>query len=350
MRKIALSILLLFSLSFAQMFQSVPAEKAQLLQQGDAKLYCPNCGMNLVKFYKTSHALSDEHGHTHQYCSLHCLVEANPDADLSSAKVVNVNTLTFIDTRKAYYVVGSQKPGTMSMNSKYAFGTQNDAKAFIIANGGMLRNFKETLHVAKKEMAGDQAMIAKKRTKMAQKGQKMLETLCKGELGSFDNLAKAKSFVVHSGQCGTPNDKQAQAMAIALVNAPTKKHVIEVPRDAKCPVCGMFVAKYPKWAAEMVVSDTQHLYFDGVKDMMKYHFKHPNAKALHVSDYYNLNAIDATKAWYAIGSNVYGPMGNELIPFATQADAQSFKLDHAAKAILAFDKITPKIVEQLDAQ
>ena len=40
----------------------------------------------------------------------------------------------------------------------------------------------------------------------------------------------------------------------------------------KCPVCGMFVAKYPDWTAEIIFSDGSVVFFDGVKDMMKYYF------------------------------------------------------------------------------
>jgi len=36
------------------------------------------------------------------------------------------------------------------------------------------------------------------------------------------------------------------------------------------PVCGMFVAKYPKWPAS-ISYEGKIYYFDGVKDMMKYY-------------------------------------------------------------------------------
>jgi hypothetical protein len=36
------------------------------------------------------------------------------------------------------------------------------------------------------------------------------------------------------------------------------------PKD-KCPVCGMFVAKYPDWVAALVFSDGSTVFFDGVK-------------------------------------------------------------------------------------
>ena len=77
--KIALLLALVSGFAQAKMFQSVAPEQAELLQVGKSKLYCPNCGMNLIKFYKTSHAMKQHDGSTHQYCSIHCLSEANDE-------------------------------------------------------------------------------------------------------------------------------------------------------------------------------------------------------------------------------------------------------------------------------
>lgn len=40
----------------------------------------------------------------------------------------------------------------------------------------------------------------------------------------------------------------------------------------KCPVCGMFVYKYPDWVAEIIFKDGTVLFFDGAKDLFKYLF------------------------------------------------------------------------------
>jgi copper chaperone NosL len=128
------------------------------------------------------------------------------------------------------------------------------------------------------------------------------------------------------------------------------------PQD-KCPVCGMFVAKYPDFVAQIVFKDGSQAFFDGVKDMMKYYFDLPKynpAKTtadiglIMVSDYYKLTLIDGHKAWYIIGSDVYGPMGKELIPFQDEAAAKEFKVDHKGTAILVFKDITPEVIKPLD--
>ncbi len=357
--RIGLLLLMLVGLTEAKMFQMVPAEKAELLQSGKGKLYCPNCGMNLVKFYKTSHAMKQQDGSTHQYCSIHCLAEAN-DVINPDTKVVDVTSLKFIDAFTAIYVVGSSKKGTMTMNSKYAFKTKADAEAFAKANGGKVMGFAEAVQLAADDIYADNKMVEKKRTMAAEKGKMMYSKMCKQEkLPGFASIAEAKTYIVTNGTCGSLKDKQYQAIAIYLARAESTVHkhnVIEVPKDAKCPVCGMFVSKYPKWVAEVQIDGYTH-YFDGVKDMMKFYFKpasfHKKATQsmitkLLVSDYYTLKAVDAKSAWYVIGSNIHGPMGHELVPFGNKKDAETFEKDHYGKKVVSFEQITPEMVRALD--
>jgi len=134
----------------------------------------------------------------------------------------------------------------------------------------------------------------------------------------------------------------------------TTRGTISVPTNTKCPVCGMFVHKHPKWSAKMVVS-SKEFYFDGVKDMMKYYifdvdfpYSRDSIESILVTNFYTLESIDAKSAYYVLGSNMYGPMGNELIPFTTQKEAKNFMLDHKGEKIVRFGDITPKMVMALD--
>lgn len=130
-----------------------------------------------------------------------------------------------------------------------------------------------------------------------------------------------------------------------------------VPASAKCPVCGMFVAKYPDWTATARFKDGSTSYYDGPKDMFNHYFdtvrytpkkRQADVVALTVKEYYSLAMIDARAAYYVVGSDVYGPMGSELIPFNTEKDANSFKLDHKGKRILRFKEITPQTIKSLN--
>ncbi|OQX60309.1 MAG: hypothetical protein B5M52_00370 [Helicobacteraceae bacterium 4484_230] len=362
MKMIKIALILMFTALFAdaKMFQSVEPEKAILLQSGKNKLYCSNCGMNLIKFYRTSHAMKQVDGTIHQYCSIHCLAEANSEIS-ADTQVVDAKNLNFILAMDAFYVVGSSKKGTMTANSKYAFSTEEDAKAFVKKYGGEIMGFPDAVQIAADDLYSDNIMIGKKRSKMAAKGEKMYKSICRHTpLAVFDSISDAKTYIVNSNICGQLDDKKYQAIALYLTskNKMLAKNVepIKVPKDAKCPVCGMYISKYPKWAAQINIDGYTH-YFDGVKDMMKFYFHpdsfHRNAKrsmitGLLVSDYYTLKPLRAQKAWYVTGSNVYGPMGNELIPFETKEQAENFKNEHSGKRVLSFDEITESIVKSLD--
>lgn len=282
-------VILVVSLMFvglnARFFQTVPSESATLIQEGESKNFCPNCGMNLIKFHKTSHAHEKN-----QYCSMHCLYESTKGMIPDDAKVIDAKNLGFIDAKSAFYVVGSKVRGTMSRTSKYAFKTHDEAYEFLSQNGGKIMSFEEAYKVAKEDFPA-------------------------GHFGEKVEVVKSEKIVV--------------------------------PKDAKCPICGMFVVKYPQWVTE-VVMDGKSYYFDGVKDMMKFIFMQEKPlKEIYVSDYYKLTKINAKDAYYVIGSDVYGPMGMELIPFASEEEALTFLKDHNGTRVLVYDQITKNIIDKL---
>ena len=134
-----------------QMFQTVSADKATLVQDGEMKNSCVKCGMNLVKFYKTSHAASDN-STKYQYCSIHCLVEHLDEGnELKNPRVVDVSSLELIPVLEAHYVVGSKVRGTMSRVSKYAFKSLEDAQEFQKKNGGKILDFEGALEVSRED-------------------------------------------------------------------------------------------------------------------------------------------------------------------------------------------------------
>jgi copper chaperone NosL len=125
----------------------------------------------------------------------------------------------------------------------------------------------------------------------------------------------------------------------------------------KCPVCGMFVVKYPDWLAAIRLRDGSHVFFDGAKDLFKYLHdprrydparRPEDIEAAAVMDYYGLTWIDARRAWYVLGSDVYGPMGRELIPLEAKADAREFMKDHKGIRIIRFSEATPEVIKTLD--
>jgi copper chaperone NosL len=122
----------------------------------------------------------------------------------------------------------------------------------------------------------------------------------------------------------------------------------------KCAVCGMFVAKYPGWIAEVIYKDGSVAFFDGPKDLVTYYFNIKNytpqksreeIAAMYVTAYYTGAFINAATALYVTGSDVMGPMGREFIPFSDDAEAREFKRDHKGEKIVAFKQLTPRLFD-----
>jgi len=135
---------------------------------------------------------------------------------------------------------------------------------------------------------------------------------------------------------------------------------VDLPRPGAtdtCPVCGMFVAKYPAWVATVLYRDGHAHHFDGAKDLFKYLFdlaqwapghRIEDIRAIGVTEYYDLRLIDAREAFFVIGSDVLGPMGHELIPLQTREEAEEFLRDHQGRAILRFDQVDTELPGKLD--
>ena len=145
-------------------------------------------------------------------------------------------------------------------------------------------------------------------------------------------------------------------IAVSLAWGADLKFVKPSPKD-KCPVCGMFVAKYPDFIAEVIFKDGSYAVFDGAKDMFKYTLnlkKYAPAKrvediaSIFVTDYYSLEPIDGLTAWYVVGSDVFGPMGKELIPFSKESDANGFMKDHKGQSLLRFEGVHAELIRGLD--
>ena len=358
MKKSINLLMFLFALIFTnlnadEMFQTVEAKDATLVKTDSSKEFCNVCGMHLTKYYKTNHVAEFKNGHKEQYCSLHCLAEVHKNyADkIKQIQVVDTNSLKLIDAKKAFYVIGSSKEGTMSSISEYAFFKKEEAEKFKNEFGGTIYNFDESLKLSKERLENDNKVLDEKRIPMAKKGKKIFETMCDiNQIKEFNSIGEAKQFLIDNNTCKNLDSQMLQAVSIYLYDpilAADKSKMIETPQDAKCPVCGMFVAKYPKWVAQIEVEDGHKHYFDGVKDMMKFYFNPTKYHAhsaekisqINATDYYSIESIDARKAFYVIGSNVYGPMGEELIPFKNEDEAKKFMVDHFGKKVVSFDEI-----------
>jgi nitrous oxide reductase accessory protein NosL len=202
--------------------------------------------------------------------------------------------------------------------------------------------------MAQKTIAKEMKMISKKRARKAYPmGKKIYMHKCdKKRLDKLVPLdvASLKQEILKEKICGKLKPMQLQMVAL-YAKFGNVGH-FSVPKEAKCPVCGMFVAKYPKWAVQLT-ADGKKLYFDGVKDFFKYYLKYKKGDAV-VKDFYSLTDINLKDAFLVKGSNIIGPMGHELIPFQSRKDAKIFMKEHKGKDILLFRDVSIKVIKSLD--
>lgn len=181
-------------------------ENPTLLMDGVAKMFCPVCGMNLGQFYKTSHA-AEVGDKSHQYCSFHCMVEESmsKNSDPVKPKVVDTNTLEFIDATTAYYVYGSSKPATMSAISSYGFGSKEAADTFAKDFGGEVLTYSTLLEKTKATMADDLKLIEKRQSMAAKKGEVLYNQRCSKIDTKFKTSGEAKAYLLENNLCGELN-------------------------------------------------------------------------------------------------------------------------------------------------
>jgi nitrous oxide reductase accessory protein NosL len=153
----------------------------------------------------------------------------------------------------------------------------------------------------------------------------------------------------------------AAALAVCAAPAPAPRAdgpaALAPSAREKCPVCGMFVARYPEWVAAVEFADGSRAVFDGAKDLFRF-LAEPgkflpgrsaaDVKAVLVTDYYAVKAVDGRAAFFVLGSDVLGPMGRELVPFGAEADAREFLADHRGTRVLRFAEVSPAVLKELE--
>jgi nitrous oxide reductase accessory protein NosL len=129
-----------------------------------------------------------------------------------------------------------------------------------------------------------------------------------------------------------------------------------VPAQARCPVCGMYPSRYPRWAAQLIFEDGAAHFFDSpvdlfifLEDTARYDPERAgDAVAAHyVTDFDNGHWIAAGEAYFVIGSAARGPMrGADLPAFASRDAAAAFSTANGGE-VAAFADITPERVATL---
>jgi len=107
-----------------------------------------------------------------------------------------------------------------------------------------------------------------------------------------------------------------------------------LPERARCPVCGMFPARAPAWAAQLIFADGDAYFFDSPDSLLRY-LQAParytpgrqagEVLAAYVRDMASGAWLAAQAAIYVQGSALLGPMRTPNLPaFADAAAARRF--------------------------
>lgn len=133
---------------------------------------CTYCGMDRAKFAHARVVIEYDDGSVLGACSMHCAaldMALNLDKAPVQISVADHDTKVLIDAQTAFWVIGGDQPGVMSMRATWAFKHQEDAQTFIQYHGGQPASFEQALETVYGNMYQDTKMIRKKRQMMKMK-------------------------------------------------------------------------------------------------------------------------------------------------------------------------------------
>lgn len=129
-----------------------------------------------------------------------------------------------------------------------------------------------------------------------------------------------------------------------------------VPKDARCPVCGMYPARNLDWAAQVVFANGDTHFFDSPLSLYQYLHDvprfNPGRSGTDIARRYvtavdTRGWVDADHASYVLGSSAWGPMRAGNLPaFAQREAAQRFAQQRGGQ-VLAAHEVTPQVVQSL---
>lgn len=121
----------------------------------------------------------------------------------------------------------------------------------------------------------------------------------------------------------------------------------------------LHVYKDPAWVSKVITKDNKEFYFTSPKSLMEFYYnpeKWPLAnvktkedlKEIVVTDYSNLEPIDAKYAFFVYGSHKISLAGDDLPAFKTIDDAKSFMSKNNGKRILQFKELKKGLIQLLN--
>lgn len=130
-----------------------------------------------------------------------------------------------------------------------------------------------------------------------------------------------------------------------------------IPVAARCPVCGMYPARFPRWAAQSIFRDGAAHYFDSPIDLFVFLQKvdrYDSRYALNevavsfVTDFETGQWIEAQDAFFVHGSSAFGPMRDADLPALASREAADTLTRNRGGRVLAFTEVTPEVIQSLN--
>jgi len=120
----------------------------------------------------------------------------------------------------------------------------------------------------------------------------------------------------------------------------------KIESEKKCPLCGMYSARYPKFNCQIVFKDGSYEAFDSTIGLLVYlHFpdktglKLKPVAGIYFKDYLKGGWLGADTAFFVTGSKIRGPMGIQFLPVDSQQAAEELKKQTQGKDIIHFKMI-----------
>ncbi len=257
---------------------------------------CPNCGMNLNMWARTRHEFINGEGEF-STCSIRCLADMSANSDEKPVEVrvaVYLQPEKMIAAEQASYLIGSTAAGTMTMKSKIAFGSKEEAEEFAITHGGKVVGFEGALAAASKELTMSRPKIEAKRKK--------------------------------------------------------KGKIVEPGPEVRCPVCGMYPARYPGFRSQLSTADGKHHHFCSTQCLVAYQANPgqyvkdgTKTASIWVTVFQEGSYEYAMGLYYLVGSSIMGPMGKEAVPYRNKSAAAKSARENGGK-VVRFKELSPPLV------
>jgi nitrous oxide reductase accessory protein NosL len=125
-----------------------------------------------------------------------------------------------------------------------------------------------------------------------------------------------------------------------------KGHMVIGPLD-RCPVCGMKVIKYPRFAAAIQLKNKTTYYFCSNRCMLRSWLKpdiflaseHAKLSKPVIQEYFYGQHLDARQVIWVSGSDIIGPMGPALIPLRDDDSLKAFRERHGGQTVFRLNNL-----------